>query len=115
MSKNKCDKSHEDIYFFINSSKLMNLISFYRWTDVNMTDLMEVLNYSGFRKLALKYTAFGLKEMAKSLIIPLQINGIQRFIKGIYYKDIETGPSGVRAQAMAEDGKYFILTTFLST
>ncbi|CAB3223409.1 unnamed protein product [Arctia plantaginis] len=76
----------------------------YRWTDVNVSELMGILNYSGFRQLAMKYTAFGLKEIAKSLITPLQINGIQRFIKGIHYKDIEIGPSGVRAQAMAEDG-----------
>lgn len=76
----------------------------YRWTDINLKHLSEIVKHPGFRKLSVKYTGFGIKEMIKSLIPPLQIKGIQRFVKEIKYKDIEYGPAGVRAQAMGEDG-----------
>ncbi|XP_050664875.1 L-2-hydroxyglutarate dehydrogenase, mitochondrial [Leptidea sinapis] len=76
----------------------------YRWSDVNMHELKEVLSFSGFRKMAFKYTGFGLKEMARSIFIPLQVKQIQRYIQNITSSDVERGPAGVRAQAMAKDG-----------
>ncbi|CAH0750305.1 unnamed protein product [Diatraea saccharalis] len=76
----------------------------YRWGDVNFNELKEIIGFSGFRKLAMQYAGFGLKEMARSVIVPLQVKQIQRFVQHITTADVEKGPAGVRAQAMAKDG-----------
>ncbi|KPJ11161.1 L-2-hydroxyglutarate dehydrogenase, mitochondrial [Papilio machaon] len=76
----------------------------YRWGDVNMKELREIIKFSGFQRMALKYASFGLKEMSRSLIMPLQVMQIQKYIQNITSADVERGPAGVRAQAMAKDG-----------
>ncbi|CAH2076574.1 unnamed protein product, partial [Iphiclides podalirius] len=76
----------------------------YRWGDINMKELTDIVSFSGFRKMALKYAGFGLKEMSRSLFIPLQVMQIQKYIQDITSADVERGPAGVRAQAMAKDG-----------
>ncbi|XP_045494978.1 L-2-hydroxyglutarate dehydrogenase, mitochondrial [Colias croceus] len=76
----------------------------YRWGDINVQELKEILSFSGFRRMALKYAGFGLKEMSRSIFIPLQVKQIQRYIQDITSSDVERGPAGVRAQAMAKDG-----------
>lgn len=54
----------------------------------------------------MKYSTFGLKEIVRSVIWPLQVRQIQRYIQNVTMADCERGPSGVRAQAMAKDGKH---------
>lgn len=76
----------------------------YRWSDINFADLKEIMSFSGFRKLAMKYASFGLKEMVRSIITPLQVRSLQKFIKEIKTSNVERGIAGVRAQAMAKDG-----------
>lgn len=55
--------------------------------------------------MAFKYAGFGLKEMLRSAITPLQMMQIQKYIQDITTADVEKGPSGVRAQAMEKDGE----------
>lgn len=69
-----------------------------------MKDLKDILAFSGFRKLALKYASFGLKEITRSIFIPLQVKQVQKYIQEITSADVERGPAGVRAQAMGKDG-----------
>nr|XP_026483542.1 L-2-hydroxyglutarate dehydrogenase, mitochondrial [Vanessa tameamea] len=76
----------------------------YKWGDVNMEELKQILKFSGFRKMALKYAGFGLKEMTRSVLMPLQVMQVQKYIQGITTSDVERGPAGVRAQAMGKDG-----------
>lgn len=76
----------------------------YRWTDINLLDLLDSLRYPGFIKLAAKHFGYGLNEMLKSTLIPLQAPHIQKFIPEITEADLSCGPSGVRAQALDEDG-----------
>ncbi|CAH0714504.1 unnamed protein product, partial [Brenthis ino] len=76
----------------------------YRWGDVNIKELKDIVTFSGFRKMALKYAGFGLKEMTRSLLVPLQVMQIQKYIQDITSSDVERGPAGVRAQAMGKDG-----------
>ncbi|CAH2247029.1 L-2-hydroxyglutarate dehydrogenase, mitochondrial [Pararge aegeria] len=76
----------------------------YRWGDVNMKELTDILTFSGFRKMATKYAGFGLKEMTRSVVMPLQVMQIQKYIQEITTRDVEKGPAGVRAQAMGKDG-----------
>ncbi|XP_053612356.1 L-2-hydroxyglutarate dehydrogenase, mitochondrial [Plodia interpunctella] len=76
----------------------------YRWSDFNSHELKEICGFSGFRKMAFKYAGFGLKEMIRSAIIPLQVMQIQKYIQNLTTADVERGPAGVRAQAMSKDG-----------
>ncbi|CAK1540574.1 unnamed protein product [Leptosia nina] len=76
----------------------------YRWGNVSVKELREILAFSGFQKMALKYAGFGLKEMSRSIFIPLQVKQIQKYIQNITSNDVERGPAGVRAQAMGKDG-----------
>lgn len=54
----------------------------------------------------MKYAGFGIKEMVRSALIPLQVMQIQKYIQDITSSDVERGPAGVRAQAMGKDGEY---------
>lgn len=76
----------------------------YKWTDINLLDLFDSLRYPGFIKLASKHFGYGLNEMLKSTLIPLQAPHIQKFIPEISEYDLSCGPSGVRAQALDEEG-----------
>lgn len=70
-----------------------------------MKELKDIVTFSGFRKMAFKYAGFGLKEMTRSVLIPLQVMQVQKYIQDITSSDVERGPAGVRAQAMGKDGK----------
>lgn len=76
----------------------------YRWRDVNVFEMADALRYGGFRRLAAKYMGFGLSEMMKSVFVPLQVNQLQKYVPELGEFDVQRGPSGVRAQALAEDG-----------
>ncbi|KAL4716396.1 hypothetical protein ACJJTC_006758 [Scirpophaga incertulas] len=76
----------------------------YKWSDINFNELKDICSFSGFRKMAMRYAGFGLKEMMRSAIMPLQVMQIQKYIQDITTADVERGPAGVRAQAMAKDG-----------
>ena len=43
----------------------------YKWSDINLKDLTEILTYRGFYKLAAKYVKFGSMEMLRSIFISL--------------------------------------------
>lgn len=67
--------------------------------------MKDILAFSGFRKLAMKYASFGIKEMTRSIFTSLQVKQVQKYIQEITSADVENGPAGVRAQAMGKDGK----------
>lgn len=92
---------------YLYNIRIINFFFLFSWSDVNLKELKDVVGFSGFRQMALKYGGFGLKEMLRSAIIPLQVMQIQKYIQDITTADVEKGPSGVRAQAMGKDGKYF--------
>lgn len=73
-----------------------------------MKELKEIISFSGFQKMAFKYASFGLKEMSRSMFIPLQVMQIKKYIQDITSSDLERGPAGVRAQAMSKDGNYLL-------
>lgn len=76
----------------------------YKWTNINLFDLFDTLRYRGFLKLAAKHFRYGLSEMFKSSFIAFQAPHVQKFIPDINEYDLSAGPSGVRAQALDEDG-----------
>ncbi|KAJ8949603.1 hypothetical protein NQ318_007365 [Aromia moschata] len=76
----------------------------YKWTDINLSELLDAVCYPGFIKMALKYTTAGMYEMAKSLYTPLQVKDLQKFVPSVTTADVKSGPAGVRAQALDNDG-----------
>lgn len=76
----------------------------YKYSDINLRELVESLTYSGFRKLAFKYATAGVEEFLKSIILRWQIKDLQKYIPDITVKDVKRGPAGVRAQALDKEG-----------
>ena len=83
----------------------------YKWTDINFVDLTKVLTYPGMIKLGKKYLKTGLSEMYRSLNKKVFVKEIQKLIIGVSSEDITQIPSGVRAQAVDEEGN--LLDDFL--
>ena len=81
-----------------------------RW-KINPKDLLEILSFSGFWKLAAQYWKMGLAEMYRDYVKAAYIKELQRYIPVLQSDDIMPGPSGVRAQALAKDGR--LLDDFL--
>lgn len=77
----------------------------YRWSDVNIKDCIEMAKFPGLYKLCFRYFLPGCKEMIKSIFYPLAIQDLKKFIPEVTWKDVKRGPSGVRAQALDNNGK----------
>jgi L-2-hydroxyglutarate oxidase LhgO len=75
-----------------------------RW-DVNLPDLVETLTYPGFWKLAARFWKVGLAEMYRDYIKAAYVKELQKYTPAITGADLVSGKSGVRAQALASDGK----------
>jgi L-2-hydroxyglutarate oxidase LhgO len=73
--------------------------------DFNFPELRETLTYPGFHKLAIKYWKMGLLEMYRDYVKSAYVKALQRYMPAITGDDLLPGPSGVRAQALAESGK----------
>ena len=74
-------------------------------TDINVRDLYESLTYSGFLKLALRNWKTGIGEMWRSFSKAAFVRALQRLVPDIREEHLEVAPAGVRAQALAPDGK----------
>ena len=76
----------------------------YKWTDINFVDLTKVLTFPGMLKLGKKYFRTGISEMYRSLNKNIFVKEIQKLINGVDLSDIKQIPSGVRAQAVDQEG-----------
>lgn len=86
----------------------------YRRTDLNLRDLTETLTYPGFRKLATRWWRTGAQEMWRDAVKPAFVRDLQRYVPEVRSNDLVFGPSGVRAQALGEDGALvddFVIST----
>jgi L-2-hydroxyglutarate oxidase len=77
----------------------------YRKTDVNLRDLLETLTYGGFLRLGARYWRMGAGEMWRSLSKAAFVKALQRLMPDITAEQLEPMPAGVRAQAVASDGR----------
>jgi L-2-hydroxyglutarate oxidase LhgO len=77
----------------------------YRRRDVSARDLWDALSYPGFQALARTYWRVGLEEMAREFSKKLFVEAAQRFVPELVPEDVVAGPSGIRAQALAPDGR----------
>jgi len=76
----------------------------YRRRDVNVRDLTEIVRYRGFRTLARHYWRTGIDELYRDFRKAAFLKALQRYMPELRMADLLPGPSGVRAQALGEDG-----------
>ena len=76
----------------------------YRRRDLSVRDLAGTLTYPGFIRLARRYLRTGLAEMWRDVSKRAFVGELQRYVPEIRGSDLTSGPSGVRAQALARDG-----------
>ena len=77
----------------------------YKKTTLNIRDLAGALSNPGFLKLAAKNWQTGIGEMWRSWNKNAFVHALQRLVPEIRSEDLTAAPSGVRAQALAKDGK----------
>jgi L-2-hydroxyglutarate oxidase LhgO len=75
-----------------------------RW-KINPKDMWEILSYGGFWKMAARYWKMGSAEMYRDYVKAAYVKEVQRYLPELQSNDIVPGPSGVRAQALAKDGR----------
>jgi L-2-hydroxyglutarate oxidase LhgO len=76
----------------------------YRRTDFNLTDMTSSFAFPGFWRMAAQNWRSGLGEFRRSFSKPAFVRALQRLIPEINEKDLVSGSSGVRAQALKRDG-----------
>ncbi len=77
----------------------------YRFGDVNVRDLAGMLTSPGFWAMASRHWRTGSVEMVRSLSKAAFVTALQRLVPDVRADDIVRGESGVRAQAVAADGR----------
>jgi (S)-2-hydroxyglutarate dehydrogenase len=77
----------------------------YRWSDINLRDLAESLCFPGLWKFLAAYPSLCGYEIRRSLSRSEFCRSLQKLVPEIRADDLETGGSGVRAQAMTADGR----------
>jgi L-2-hydroxyglutarate oxidase LhgO len=75
-----------------------------RW-DIAPRDLWDALSYSGFWKMAARYWRVGMSEFYRDYVKRAYVKELQRYLPAVRADDLLPGPSGVRAQAVAADGR----------
>lgn len=77
----------------------------YRLRDIRLRELWETLSYRGFRALTRRYWRAGLAEAAGEVSKRRFVTALRRLVPELRARDVLPGPSGVRAQALSEDGQ----------
>lgn len=77
----------------------------YRKSDVRWRELWRTLTYPGFWRLARRYWRTGLGEMWRSLSKRAFVRSLQRLVPDVRQEHLHPAPAGVRAQAVAPDGR----------
>lgn len=77
----------------------------YRLRDVNLGEMIGLAGYSGFLKMSARYWKTGLMEMWRSLSKPAFVKALQRLLPDVRPEHLVRAPAGVRAQALASDGR----------
>lgn len=76
----------------------------YRKTDFNARDVADVFSFPGFWKFLAKYPSMWTYEVKRSLSRAEFCRSLQRLVPAVEERHLAPGGSGIRAQAMAEDG-----------
>ncbi|XP_051819419.1 L-2-hydroxyglutarate dehydrogenase, mitochondrial [Antechinus flavipes] len=68
--------------------------------DFSFRDTWDSLRHSGLARLALRHAFFGASELYRALSLTATVRQLQKLIPEITVRDVQRGPSGVRAQAL---------------
>ena len=77
----------------------------YRRRDVRLRDTADVLMYPGFWRLARAHYRAGMQEVLRSASKSLFVHSLRRLVPDVAADDLVPAAAGVRAQALAPDGK----------
>eukprot|EP00058_Branchiostoma_floridae_P000429 XP_002585917.1 hypothetical protein BRAFLDRAFT_125835 [Branchiostoma floridae] len=77
----------------------------YKLLDFNLKDTVDALGFKGLRKLVYKHWQFGVGELWRGFNMAAQVKKLQRYVPELRVQDVTRGPSGVRAQALDEEGQ----------
>jgi L-2-hydroxyglutarate oxidase len=77
----------------------------YNKTDFNWPDFRETLGYSGFWRLARRHLRDGCMEIYRSVRKQAFVRSLQELVPAVNEKDLVPSEAGVRAQALAPDGR----------
>ncbi len=77
----------------------------YRRTDVSPRDLAAWLTWPGFWRMAAPCVRTGLEEMWRDISKGAFLRSLQRYVPELRIEDMAFGPSGIRAQSLAADGR----------
>jgi L-2-hydroxyglutarate oxidase len=76
----------------------------YRWRDIHVGELLEILAFKGFQQLMRKHWRTGLGECRRSLSKRQFCASLQKLVPNLKPSDIHRGQAGIRAQAISPDG-----------
>ena len=77
----------------------------YRGRQIEASTVRELLRYEGFRKMARRYWASGLSEMAGSASRQIYLRRARRYIPELEPSDLGARSAGIRAQAVDRNGQ----------
>ena len=77
----------------------------YRGRQIEASTVRELLGYEGFRKMARRYWASGLSEMAGSASRQIYLRRARRYIPELEPSDLGARSAGIRAQAVDQNGQ----------
>lgn len=77
----------------------------YHLTDIDWTEVWEILTFPGFQRLALQHWPRGLRELLQSMSKRAYVRAARRLIPEIEMGDVVKSRAGVRAQALHPDGR----------
>jgi L-2-hydroxyglutarate oxidase len=77
----------------------------YRKSDFNARDLADALTYGGFWRFLRRYPSMCWYELRRSFSRKLFCRSLERLVPEIQPGDLDTGGSGVRAQAITPEGE----------
>jgi L-2-hydroxyglutarate oxidase len=72
--------------------------------NINVRDVIDMLWFPGFWKVALGHLRTGIPETWDSFWKPGYLKRVQKYCPSIQLQDLEPYPAGIRAQAVLRDG-----------
>lgn len=77
----------------------------YRWSSIEWREVVRLARYPGFRKMARRFWRVGIHEVRRSVRKRSMVAALGRLVPDLRVEDLSPAPAGVRAQAVARDGR----------
>jgi L-2-hydroxyglutarate oxidase len=87
----------------------------YSLWDINLQEMIEAVQFSGFRKIIGKYWKEAADELYRSASKAAFVKSLQKLVPAVRAEDLVKGRSGVRAMACDPDGNLIDDFLFLSS